>query len=456
MNAVTDNTARPAEAWAVRPDFVPAAHYTSKTFLDLEKDRLWPKVWQTACREQELPKVGSFVTYDIMDESIVIVRTSETELRAYFNVCQHRGRRLTDGCGQISQFHCRFHGWQYDLDGKVSRILDRKDWAGCPDFKDQDLSLVPVKVDTWGGWVFVNMDPDAEPLAAYLDPMPKFIDPFEIEAMRVRWHVSVKVPCNWKVGICAFNEAYHAYATHPQWMRFYGDDTTRNRTFGRHAMFYYPPNPEAPMGAPSPRLGQGTPTDFRQQVADYVEEFNVTLRAFFSERDAEATRRLLTEVAPDAGPYEVLGKLLEFQRDAAIASGAGWPSVTLEQMGEAGADWHVFPNLVFLPYLDGCLAYRSLPHPTDPDVCYFNVYALQRYAPGAEPKVEPQILHGDEDWKRFKDVSIVLQQDFDNMGDVQRGMKSRGFRGARTNPLQEATVSNFHKTLLDYVRKGPE
>jgi nitrite reductase/ring-hydroxylating ferredoxin subunit len=447
VNALTDATA----AGRIRADFVPKDHYLSPEFLRLEGEKLWPKVWQIACREEELPKVGSFVTYDIMDESIVIVRTAATELRAFFNVCQHRGRRLADGCGQISQFHCRFHGWQYDLTGKVTRILDRDDWAGCADFKDQDLSLVPLKVDTWAGWVFVNMDPDAQPLREFLGEVPKFIDPYEIDKMRYRWSVSIKVPCNWKVGLEAFNEAYHTQATHAQLMPTYGDDITRCRTYGPHSMFYLPPNPDHPMGAPSPRLGQKPPKDLRPRIVEYLDEYNRTLRCFFSERDVEAGRRLLTEVSPDAPAGEVLMKLLEFQKEAAVASGAGWPDISLQQMMDAGTDWHVFPNLVFLPYPDGVLSYRSRPHPSDPDICFFEVNALQRYAPGAEPPFERQIRHGDDDWKGFREFSIILQQDFDNMGEVQRGMKSRGFRGARTNPLQETTVTNFHRALLEYL-----
>jgi phenylpropionate dioxygenase-like ring-hydroxylating dioxygenase large terminal subunit len=455
MNAVTESKSKSSGSGVgeLRADFVPKDHYLSREFLRLEKERLWPKVWQVACREEELPRVGSFIAYDIMDESIVVVRTSATELKAFYNVCQHRGRRLVEGSGQINHFHCRFHGWQYRLDGSVSRVLDRQDWDGCPDVSDRDLSLEPLLVDTWAGWVFVNPDRNAKPLAEFLGAVPKHLDPYEIQKMRYRWYVSVKVPCNWKVGLEAFDEAYHTWATHPQLMPTYGDDVTRNRTYGPHGMFYLPANLQYPMGAPSPRLGQAPPTDYRPKIVEYVDEYNRTLRAFFSERDAEATHRLLTEAPADASPFEVIAKMMEFQREAAIASGAGWPDITAEQMMEAGTDWHVFPNLIMLPYPDAVLAYRSLPHPTDPDYCFFEVYSLQRYAPGAEPPLERQYLHGPDDWRRFKDISIILQQDFDNMGEVQRGMKSRGFKGARTNPLQEATVSNFHRALLEYVNQ---
>jgi hypothetical protein len=92
-----------------------------------------------------------------------------------------------------------------------------------------------------------------------------------------------------------------------------------------------------------------------------------------------------------------------------------------------------------------------MPHPTDPNYCYFEVNSLVRYAPGAEPEFERVLRHGEDDWRNFKDFSIILQQDFDNMSQVQQGMKSKGFKGARTNPLQETTISNFHRALVEFV-----
>jgi phenylpropionate dioxygenase-like ring-hydroxylating dioxygenase large terminal subunit len=456
MNALTDTRAPGfgARAGGVRADFVPTDHYVSPEFLRCERERLWPRVWQVACREEELAEVGGFVTYDIMNDSVVVVRTSETELKAYHNVCPHRGRRLTSGCGQARRFHCRFHGWQFGLDGAVTRVLDREDWAGCPEFTDEDLKLSEVRVETWAGWVFVNMDPDAKPLAEFLDPVPRYLDPFEIGKMRYRWYVSVKVPCNWKVGLEAFDEGYHVYATHPQLLGTYGDDVTRSRSFGPHGNFWVPFNPDFPMGAPSPRLGQSRPADLRPKLVEHYNIFKQTLKAIFTDRDVEASHRLLTEVAPQTPADQILAKVLDFQREAAIATGAGWPQISPQQLADAGTDWHVFPNLIMLPYPDGVLAYRSLPHPTEPDWCFFEVYSLERYPQGGEPPLERRYLHGDDDWRKIKDVSIILQQDFDNMGEVQRGMKSRGFKGARTNPVQEAAVANFHRSLAEWVAEA--
>jgi phenylpropionate dioxygenase-like ring-hydroxylating dioxygenase large terminal subunit len=433
----------------VRPDFVPREHFLSRDFLQRENERLWPSVWQLACREEELGSPGSFVTYDIIDETITLVRTEDGTIRAFYNVCQHRGRRLTSGCGRMKLFRCGFHGWQWNLDGSVNKVLDRENWDGCPDFSDADLSLAPVRVATWGGFVFVTMDPGAEPLEDFLAPVPQYLDPFELSAMRYRWYVSVRLPCNWKIAVEAFSEGYHVAGTHPQLLQGQGDDSSYTETFGRHGRFWNP-MPSRPFGAPSARTGLPVPDDLRPGIIGYIDIIDQQLSAIYSRRDAEAARRLM-ELDPSTPHMELMGQLIAFQKEAAIASGAGWPEISPMQMFEAGIDWHIFPNMVILPYADAALAYRALPDAGDPDRCTFEVYSLERYAPGTEPPLERQYFHGADDWRNFSRISEILQQDFNNMGEIQKGMKSRGFRGARTNPRQESTVSNFHRALIEFM-----
>lgn len=152
----------------MRADFIPTSDYTSQQFLQLENSRMWPRAWHVACREEELPDVGSYLTFDICEQSITLVRTATDKIKAFYNVCMHRGRRLTEGHGRITRFHCSYHGSQYDLDGRITRVQDRQDWQGCPAMEDSDISLREVETDTWAGFVFVNMDPDCEPLARFL------------------------------------------------------------------------------------------------------------------------------------------------------------------------------------------------------------------------------------------------------------------------------------------------
>lgn len=429
-------------------DLIPASEYICPDFLKREYERLWPKVWQVACREEELADIGAYVTYEIGDQSLIVVRTATGTIRSYYNVCLHRGRRLKEGCGKVGKFHCNYHGWQWDLDGRNVRVLDREDWQGHACVNDDQLRLRETLVDTWGGFVFVNMDLNAKPLREFLDPVPGFLDCFEFQRMRYRWYVSVKVPCNWKVGVEAFCEGYHVSSTHPQWPPFV-DDVTRSCTYGDHGMFGYPT--ARPFGQPSARLNRPELPDVRENLIAFYDDLNTTLAAIYSERATEAVRRLRTEVPAGASHMEILSKMYQFIREACVACGAGWPDINFEQMAKAGTDWLIFPNLVVLMQPDAALVYRVRPNLLDPDTCIFDVWSLQRYASGAEPKLNRQIHHGPDQWQRIADVSPVLMQDFSNMAAVQQGMKSRGFPGCRTNPLQESMIPNFHRAIRDYL-----
>ena len=443
------SSAPPAANRGIRADFVPKDAYLSKQFLDLENERLWPKVWQLACRVEEIPKVGNYVTYEIGGESIIVIRTGTDKIKSFYNVCQHRGRRLKDpaSSGSASQLKCRYHGWCYKIDGSLERIIDPEDWQGCPDFSREDLRLKETLVDTWGGWVFINMDPDADPLLEYLDPVPGFVDPFEFDKMRMRWYKTTVFPCNWKVALEAFVEGYHVGATHPQ-LSNQSDDLSRSHAHGRHGMFFQAYN--RPVGAPSARTGKPIPEDIRPGYIRFFTILEEQLKALVSQRSTEANFRLMSEVDARTPPLEVITRAMEFQKEAAISTGAGWPDLSMEQMSRAGADWYVFPNHAFLMTPDAYLGYRSRPNGDDPESCIFDIWSMVRYAPGAEPVVERE-FYPDGLADPVGAFGLILSQDISNMMEVQAGMKSRGFIGARTNPLQESTVYNLHRVIREYL-----
>jgi len=426
----------------VREDYVPKASYVSPEYVALEKQRLWPRVWQIACREEELPRVGSFVTYEIVGESIILIRTADG-IRAYYNVCQHRGRRLLEGVGQTNTLHCRFHGWRWSLEGKLEFVLDPQDWKGslCHD----ELHLKSPLVDTWGGFVWINMDPAAEPLRSYLSPAVGYLEPYDFGAMRYRWYKTFRLNCNWKVAIEAFNEGYHVAATHPQLLPYY-DDVNTSAAFGKHAMFHY--HEARPMGQPSARLNKPLLDDTRETVHKYVTMMDRELKAIVSDRMGQASSRLVSELPAGTKDFDTLMALMKFTYEAGMASGAGWPAITPEQVAAAGTDWHLFPNAITLMFPDAALWYRARPFGNDPDYCLFDIWSLQRYAPGAEPKLKREYY---EDWRTCEDLGQVLEQDFSNMEQVQAGMHSRGFTAARTNPKQEIAISNYHRVLHQYL-----
>lgn len=440
MNDMANSPQRTVTGEEVRPDFVPAAAYISRDYVQLEKERLWPRTWQVACREEEIPAPGDFVTYNIADESISVVRRQDGAIAAYYNVCPHRGRRLTEGCGKMGRFHCKFHGWKWSLDGTPVDVVDRANWGDA--LADEDIRLAPVRVGTWGGWVFVCMDDNAETLEEFLEPAASQLAPYAFEKMRYVWRKSIVMPCNWKVALEAFDEGFHVQTTHRQLLPYF-DDLTYSEARGKHGMFGYAPT--SIFGLSSPRLGEPG-GDIRKGLYLFNKEIWDTLKATATEEMLAAAKRL-EELPEDSDLYTVYGAFAQYHREEAEKNGRPFPDIPVETMMLTGTDWHIFPNLVFLHQPTNVLWYRARPNGDDPDSCIFEINVIERFAPGAEPKVE--VEYG-EDW-RTVDWGLILAQDFQNMGEVQLGMKSRGFKGARTNPVQERTISNFHQVLHHYL-----
>jgi hypothetical protein len=257
----------------------------------------------------------------------------------------------------------------------------------------------------------------------------------------------VVVPANWKTTMGAFTEFYHVQTTHAQ-MLTYTQDYSISRAMGRHGWISYAGGSGLPVGR-SPRLPPQEQPDFREYLFEYAEQFKDHLGAMQTDRAYRATQRLRTEVAADAAPEDVLGKWGQFIYEAALAEGAGWPEdLTPEYMADSGFDWHVFPNTAFLhPAVEAVLWYRFRPYGDDHERCLFDIWSLERFAPGTEPVVQHQHF---EDW-RDGDFPLIFEQDFLNVPKVHRGMKSRAFKASRTSPVQERAVSHFHRTLRRFI-----
>jgi len=437
------------EARAIRDDYIPAESWTSPQSVQLEKERMWPLVWQMACRVEEIPKVGDFVNYKIFDESILVTRTAEDRIQAFYNTCQHRGRRLRDEeRGRAGQWYCRFHGWRYNIDGSIAYVHDREDWAACP-LKDDELSLREVKVATWAGWVWINQDPNSESLEDYLGEVKAVLDPFEWENGRMYWYETIIAPVNWKVVIEAFNETYHAGATHICGFRYTGVRGP-GAHHGRHGMFFPDYVVRGPAEYLDPDTGQWiqakTPAEgiWAAQRHQYRTLFALTLDPLMA-----ASERLKDECGPDFPPEKLQSRLMELHKEEFAKRGVKWPErLTQEAINRAGTDWHIFPNVITLPTADSALWYRVRPNGDDPNSCIFDIWSLGRWAPGEEPEVTRNETVG---FDAFRGKNPFLEEDFDNMEAVHQGMKSRGFAGARTNPVQEIQTVNFHRVLHAYL-----
>lgn len=400
-----------------------------------------------ACRVEQLARVGDFVTFDIAKESIIVVRTAPDRIKAYYNVCQHRGRRLLERpCGNTGKhLFCQFHGWRWTIDGQLDRAVNREDWEDYPGYFD-DKNLAEVRADTWAGWVFVAMDPDIEPLLEYLAPVPQFIDPYRLEDCRIEWHKTIRFPCNWKVVANAFNENYHVETTHGQLNKF---GLAKSPAFvrGKHAHFRV----EVVAGS-SAGQNLGTGGQFRDMIETIeireTERYDWLL-AMSSPYSVTAARRLRDAISPDADAGAIIAKFRELHRREMEKAGVKWPeTISGEVLAAAGVDRHVFPNFLFLPTVDGALVYRARPDGDDPESCWYDVWWLGRFAPGKEPEWTHDIYNSLEE---AKGVNRFLEQDFANLVAVQRGIHSRGFKGSAYNPVQEVEIIQFERMLDEYL-----
>lgn len=415
--------------------------YHKPEYVALEKERLWSRVWQMACRVEELPKPGDYATYDIGDESVVVLRSTDGVIRAFHNACQHRGRRLTEGCGHMERIRCKFHGWTWRLDGTNAQVTQRADWGGALD--TEDLSLRKVNVDTWGGFVFINLDPNCESLADYLEVVPATLDVFQLDAMRYRWRKWLIIGCNWKVALEAFNEGYHVGITHHQLQRF-GVDHFLSQTHGKHAMF----GAEGNAGTLGVNSSKDDVVDIRGSLGEFYAYMKGAIDSNMTDTLMHVSARLTQTVPTGTAPAAVLESFTRMAIEADEARGVKWPSIAAEQYGKAGIDWHVFPNMVLLPMATNCLGYRARPNGDDPDSCIFEVYQLERFPDGSAPEVKN--LRNDDIYDA-KFWGEILLQDFQQMEATHRGVKSSGFRGPRWNPLQETPIANFHRVYHEYL-----
>ncbi|MGB6516683.1 MAG: aromatic ring-hydroxylating dioxygenase subunit alpha, partial [Mycobacterium sp.] len=202
--------------WAVEtPDRIPKQRYYDPDFYALEAELFWPRVWQMACRLEEIPKPGDFVEYEILDQSIIVVRLDSDNVRAYHNACRHRGVKLVEGNGNRRTFVCPFHGWCWGIDGRNTFVLRPEAFAG-ENLRADDLQLVSVRCELWGGCAWINLDDDAPGLRDWMEPFASIYDAWKVESLRVEWWQSCRLPVNWKLATAAFMEGYHVPQTHPQ------------------------------------------------------------------------------------------------------------------------------------------------------------------------------------------------------------------------------------------------
>jgi len=426
ITRVKESVKTPAEK-APEPDLgteiIPKERYTSKEFMDLEWERMWTKVWMIGCREEEIPEVGDYVTTEIGPESLLIVRGEDMKPRVFYNVCNHRGNQVKfDQCGNSKTLQCAYHFWEYALDGTLINVPDEEDFTqGCPVDR---LSLKEIKSDTWGGFVYYNLNPDAEPLSEFLGVIPEHLDPYHFEKMAMVMNVTVEWDCNWKTSVDAFNEVYHVQCIHPELSYTIDDVDVQIDLYDRHNRYL------VPFKTYSPRLGE----ELEEVPEGLVHE--------------------LEQIGMDASQFH--GKVAEIRRAVQVYKrenedklGYDYSEFNDDQLSD---DYHyfIFPNQTMNIHAESMLLFRQRPHESDPGKMYYDVQMFQ-LLPKGTPKPEvpdhEQFKHGE------RSLGLVLDQDSVNLPHVQKGMGSDAFAGLWISK-QERRIRHMHKTLMDYINGG--
>jgi nitrite reductase/ring-hydroxylating ferredoxin subunit len=406
---------------------IPAARYTSREWYDREVERLWKRVWQFACREEHIPEPGDYIVYEIAHMSFVVIRADDGSIKAFPNACLHRGRQLKDYDGHCSEIRCSFHGFAWNLDGSLRDVPAAWDFPHVMERPD-DFRLPECRVGTWAGFVFINPDPGAAPLADFIGELAEQFEIWNLADRYVEAHVSKVIEANWKITQEAFCEAFHVNATHPQIMPYLGDTNSQVDVWDTFARVI------TPGGTPSPLL-DWTPTE-------------------------DEILRSMLDVRVDQEPPFGVGGEQTARAVAAAAARERWRPVVgdrVDRMSDSemmdSLDYTLFPN--FHPWgAFNRIVYRFRPNGDDHRSCLMECFFLSPFDGERPPPAKEHRLDVDEPWTNAPELGMlakVFDQDTFNMAKVQRGLETTFKPGVTLANYQEAKVRWLHHLLGQWV-----
>jgi phenylpropionate dioxygenase-like ring-hydroxylating dioxygenase large terminal subunit len=412
-----------------QPDRIPKARYFDPDFFAMEAEMLWPRVWQMACRLEEIPNAHDFVEYEILDQSVIVLRTEDMGVRAFQNACRHRGVRVVSGRGTCENgFTCPFHGWCYGTDG-TNTFVPRKKTFSEHNLRADDINLVPVRCETWGGCAWINFDADAPPLRESLEPAASILDAWKVESLRTEWWYACRLPVNWKLAIEAFVESYHVVETHPQLVIPTRYGRRDSATFDARA--------------------------FVEADIQYLRTMSDGMAGMVHADDVRVAESLRDiELPCDAD--EAIATWNRTLNDAVVAShrAAGHDMPDLNDLTAQDMNlefFQCFPHYFVLPMYSSASSYRF--RPLGPEETLMELWSLTRFADDddeREPPTPPEWwAPGDARWPP------IPTQDFSNLPRQQQGLHARGFEYMRLSETMEGHVSNFERTIDGYLAGLP-
>jgi phenylpropionate dioxygenase-like ring-hydroxylating dioxygenase large terminal subunit len=413
--------------------------YIDPDFAKKEFERLWTRTWQMACREEHIPEVGDYHVYDIGARSFIVTRVAENEIKAYYNACLHRGTKLKPSgtVGFANELKCPFHGWTWNLDGTNKTIP-------CPwDFPHIDkarMNLPEARVETLGGFVFINMDPQAPTLADYFGPeIMAHFKAWRLEDRYIYLHVQKSYPANWKLTVEAFQEAYHVGDTHPQVAPANGDVNSQYDVYGEHVNRFI-----STLGVVSPQLA-GKYTE-----QDIIDNFTMG--------DSSAMGGTKPQLKDGERARQVMADMFRQMFEAAA-------KIDLSHVSDTELldtySYTLFPSLYVFPGISLPMVYRFRPDARDHRRCIYEVMFM-RPVPKDEERpftAEVQVLQDHQSFSEAEGMDPgfghILDQDTDNLYAQQEGLEASAKPGLTLANYQEIRVRHFEKAVDKYVAMPP-
>ena len=363
---------------SVTPVLVPASRYTSPDFAALEEERLWPHVWQVACTVDHVPEPGDFYEYRCGRLSVIVVRGDDGSLRAFQNVCRHRGNSICQGSGSgLDGLRCPYHHWSWDLDGALREVPSRKGFG--PGLRNEDFGLFRAQVDTWGPLVFVNLDLSAAPLDEFLEGLVDDTQWAHLDEFHAAATTITPVQSNWKVVAEGFSETYHIQGIHPEMLGSVDDVHAPQRLWGLHSASYQH------YGVPSPRLGRASSDE------GVWKSFIVSQGGRMGITDAETP--LPSIPAGQTVPDVIAAQVREHQAKRGVDL-SGYSTERITQL----CQYNLFPNVTVLVQADMVAAIIARPGPSV-DEAQFVLVSLDRSTPGTATPGPPT------SWSRTRPTS---------------------------------------------------
>jgi phenylpropionate dioxygenase-like ring-hydroxylating dioxygenase large terminal subunit len=449
-----DGEAAPADLWPLTRDidFAPyrrrfaTDRYRSSEYQQRERELLWMRVWQIAGRADELAEPGDWKVHAIYDQSFVLVRGRDGAIRGFVNACRHRGNRLCQGTGHSARFTCPYHNWSYGLDGQLLAVARPNFGGTIEDFvgtKDE-LGLLPVAVEEFAGFIFLNPDPEATPLAGFLGAARDKLAAYRLEDM-VPYEMNVRetIASNWKVVLDAFYESYHVQGIHPELVPVVDVAQERFTDLGWH-------------GATTVPFGTGVKDGSDEEEVAAIAGLPVANFPGLAEALPRFAKLVESYRAPDArlklpAGVTALSLLQRATREALTAGGLDVSGLSDSQMSDYQF-WALFPNTYLQVKAGEATVIIITPHADgDPARSVWHVYHLlwlppeQRDAKRAAEVVVPE----DEHFPYF----LALEQDYQTMASIQAGL-----RNTRMTSLvvtrQEPKIAQFHTNLDRWLEPG--